>query len=499
MSNKRHTLRLGLSNVLYWITALVVAFSIGMPGGSFAQTGTYFNVRDDQYRLLGLKRAKDAYDYAKAEYERVKSLYDKGLSAQVDLDDASATLSDAQVNYYQSLLALLFERQYVTVTSAVKYYASDGSKHVKLTIANASTGGAEYQKLLNIEDELFKSLQPGIVHDVYVSLLNRDNAIVSKPYETKIDELEHKRPVTLDLKMIQDLDAVTVSLIYGSGTERRMRIYLEKDTSTNRLAVQAEQFSQEADLGSSATFGLGLELYSGTSNTFSLTVVNLPIEISHMFTDPSSGARLSQVKFTESTRSKRVSLKVTLPERPGATIVTDEPIQFFVLALPPNLSIAQSSNEGPWTVDSLDAMGIGYAKLELIPRGKGILRVRANQLFEAIRPDDSAHMMIELVNEGSDRINNIQYEFDMPIDWRKHASPPEITDLGPYQDTTVRFAFVPPSDIAPGRYEVRVRTTGESNGRPVSTEDKTFIIEIKVATSILQTVVIAVLLVGLVI
>ena len=37
-----------------------------------AQTGVPFNQRDDQYRLLGLKRAKEAFEYAHKEYNRKK-------------------------------------------------------------------------------------------------------------------------------------------------------------------------------------------------------------------------------------------------------------------------------------------------------------------------------------------------------------------------------------------------------------------------------------------
>ena len=41
------------------------------------------------------------------------------------------------------------------------------------------------------------------------------------------------------------------------------------------MAVQSQQFSQEAELGKTATYDLNLELYSGTTNTFSLEVLNL--------------------------------------------------------------------------------------------------------------------------------------------------------------------------------------------------------------------------------
>ena len=126
---------------------------------------------------------------------------------------------------------------------------------------------------------------PELVHDVYVSLLNSDNAIISQPYEAKIEEIRYGSPVTLDFEMLQDLDAVTVNLIYGSGTQRAPKIFLQKDESANRVLFQSEQFSQEVDLGSSATFNMSLELFSGTTNTYKLQVVNLPKQINSYFFD----------------------------------------------------------------------------------------------------------------------------------------------------------------------------------------------------------------------
>jgi hypothetical protein len=66
-----------------------------------------------------------------------------------------------------------------------------------------------------------------------------------------------------------------------------MKIFLQKDASVNRVAVQSEQFSQEIELGKSATFDLTLELFSGVSNTFSLEVLNLPRQVDRFFKDPS--------------------------------------------------------------------------------------------------------------------------------------------------------------------------------------------------------------------
>lgn len=464
-----------------------------------AQTGTYFNQRDDQYRLLGLKRAKEAYEIAKAGYDREKALFDQQLVTQVELDQARANMSDAEVNYQQSLLAVLFERQYVTVASAVKYYAHDGSRRVKLTIVNTSSGGAEFQKLINIDDKLFRSLQPDIVNNIYVSLLNDENSIISQPYEAKIIQLLYGEPVSVDFTLLQDLDAVTVLLFYGNGNERRMKILLQKDTSKNKVAVQSEQFSQEVDLGKTASYDLGLELFSGTNNTFSLETVNLPMQVSRTFKEPSSGARLNQVKFTETTRSKRISLEVTLPERPNDIVAINKPIQFYVVVLPPNrVNEVTFDSDRTWTQEELDTRDIGYTKLELIPCGKGVILVRSNQLFRTIKPDGSATIAMDLVNEGSNRLDNIEFEFDLPLNWRKQVSPVTISKLDINEDTTVHFIFTPPPDAAVGRYDIRVRTVGQSNGQAVSGEDKTVTVEIQSSSNVLGTIIIVLLIVGLV-
>jgi hypothetical protein len=487
-----------MKRLILALVLALLAFS-GLPTESGAQSGTMFNQRDDKYRLLGLKRAKEAYEVARAEFDREKELFDKKMVTQADLDRAHGNMSDAEVNYQQSLLAVLFEQQYVTISSAIKYYAHDGTRHVRLTIANASGGTAEFDKLINIDDKLFRSLQPDIINNVYISLLNDENSIISQPYESKIPQLIFGTPATIDFKLLQDLDAVTVSIIYGSGTQRTMKIYLQKDVTTNKVAVQSEQFSQEIDLGKTAAYDLGLELFSGTSNTFSLEVINLPTQVSRTFKDPSSGARLSQVKFSETTRSKRASLEVTMPDRPSEIISIDKPIPFFVVVLPPDRSGLLASEPGKvWTQEELDKMDVGYVKLELIPRGKGMLLVRSNQLFQTIKGDETAKIELGLVNEGSNRLDNIEFQFDLPLNWRKQIDPTVISSLGIGQDTIIKMSFTPPENVSAGRYDIRVRTTGQSNGQPVSGEDKTVTIEIQASSSVFGTIIIVLLIVGLV-
>ena len=485
---RRHSL------ILYLLLlAMVLALT------SEAQTYNPFNERDDQYRLLGLKRARQAYLSARSEFERQQKLADDGLINARELELARNVFTDAEVNYQQSLLAVLFEKQYLTITEAVKYQDRDGAKRVRLKIANASGGSAEFRKLVEVDDELFRSLQPDVVNNVYISLLNEDNAIISQPYETKIDQLRFGKPQTVDFALLQDLDAITVFLVYGNGTQRTMKVFLQKDATVNRVAVQSEQFSQEIELGTSASFDLTLELYSGVSNTFSLEVVNLPDEVSRFFKDPSGQARLSQVKFTESTNSKRAALEIGLPDRPGDRVVMDTPIAFYVLVLPRS-RVREISNlhDREWTEDELAALDVGYVRLELIPRGKGELMVRSPRLYEAIDAGDSAHITLELYNEGSHRLDNIEVRADIPLDWTKNIEPTSLSALEIGEEAPVHLSFVPPADVAPGKYNIRVRTTALSSSQPISTDDKTVTIEVRAGSNLFRTVVLVLLLLALV-
>lgn len=481
----------------YWIVVLILGL-IGFSSVS-GQVNSSFNQRDDQYRLLGLKRARELYDVARSEYERQQELFSRNLINKAELERAHSVFSDAEVNYQQSLLAVLFEQQYVSVTAAVKYQSAGDAKRVRLTLANMSGGSAEFRHLLNMEDDLLQSLKPEVVHNVYVSLLNDEGAIISQPYEAKIEELRYGEPQTLDFAMLQDLDVLTVYLIYSNGTERRFKIYLQKDQSVNQVIIQSEQFSQEINLGESAKFDLTLEQFSGSSDNYSLQVVNLPRQIARSFTDPSGRVRLTQLKFTEAAQIKRAALEVSLPDRPTAEVSMGAPIEFFALVVPrEQLAELPDLQSRTWSESEIAALDVGYVRLELAPRGQGELLVRAPMLFQSITAGESVTLEFELFNEGSHRIDNIEFDVELPLRWSKELNPDLISALEIGADKRVTLTLTPPADISEGRYDVRLRSDAMSNNQPVIGEDKTFTIEVRSEANVLGASLITVLLIGLV-
>jgi uncharacterized membrane protein len=456
-----------------------------------------FNQRDDKYRLLGLKRSKETYEVAKRDFERQQTLFDKGLISQSELDRSRNSMADAEVNYQQSLLAVLFETQYVTVNKAIKYQAKDGGKHVRLTLANASGGTEELQKLVNIDDKLFRSLQPDVVNYVYASLLNADGSIISEPYEQKIEELTFGHPRELDFTLLQEVDAVTVNLTYGNGTTRSMKIFLKKDSSQRKVLVQSEQFSQEADMGKSASYDLRLEQFSSSSDPFSLEVVNLPQQITHYFKDPSSDARLTQVRFTESSNSRKAALVVSLPDRPSEEVAMEKTLPFYVLVVPAGrLGELNALSGKRLSQEDIEKLNVGYVRLELTPRGKGKLLVRAQQMLYTIRSGDKAEMTLDIVNEGTQPLQNIELKPDAPLNWTRDVEPKLIPLLGVGEEKKVIITCVPPAGVSVGRYDVRIQTYALSGTEPVTAEDKIMTVEIAAGTNILGTAIIVLLIIG---
>ncbi len=471
---------------------------LGIATESLSQYNS-FNQRDDKYRLLGLKRAKEYYELTKNEYERQKTLFQKGLISQTDLDRAKNSEADAEVNYQQSLLAVLFEQQYVSVERAVKYQAPNSAKRVKLRVSNASSGGEEFQKLIGIEDKLFRSLQPDVIQNVYISLYNSDGAIISQPYEVKIEQLKSGEPRDIDFGLLQDVDAVTVNIIYGNGSSRTLKIFLQKDNSANNVAVQSQQFSQEAELGKTATYDLTLELFSGTNNTFSLDVLNLPEQINRYFRDVATSARLTQIKFTELSNTKKAALDVSLPDRPTDKVTMDKAIPFFVVVIPANrLDEFRKLQSKVWTEAEIKKLNVGYVRLDLVPRGKGRLLVRAPQLYFSLKPEGTVQMSVDLVNEGTRRLDNVKIEVDVPLNWIKKVEPQVIPTLDIDQEQRVTITATPPKGVSVGRYELRLRTSGLSDNQPVNAEDKTVTAEILTETSVIGTILLVLAILGLI-
>lgn len=493
---------------------LALALALAAPASAPAQIQSLFNPRDDEYRLLGLIRAKAEYEQARDEYESLKAEHESGILSENEVERARVRMESARVDYLQQSLAVIFEQPHVLIERAVKYQEPDGAKFVRLTLRNTAGSSVESERLADLIDEdILGQLEPDRLRSVYVSLKDEPGlggAIISSPYEKRIGELRFGEPVTVSFRLLQDRDTVTVSVTYASRLDEKV-VYLEKDATANVVSVQSTQFSQEADLGSRAAYDLALEQFTDEANTFRLAAVGLPPDIRSEFRDPASGARLTQVRFPVGVSQRDLSLSLALPQRAGGSLpvtALDRPLAFWALVLnerdAERLDAWMAERENPNGVDRatvssfLDELDAGRVRLELIPRGVGRVEMRAPNLYHEIGPDEEVAMEVTLANSGSRALETLRLVAETQLGWQGRIEPDLITSLPVDGERRVRVTFTPPEDVAVGDYQMRLRAESAAGDRRVESQESTVRIHVDAPANLLLTGGLALLLVALV-
>jgi hypothetical protein len=453
-----------------------------------------YNPNDERFKSLYLEKTQSDYRMQKQDFQRQKLLHDKGLISERDYSQSEASFKAAQITYQQAILSLAFEQPHITIDNGIKYQGKDGKKRVRLTLRN-TTGGLIEGRKIELED--FEGIRTDRIANVYVSLLNDAKAIVSKPYEAKIESMPFNKPIAVDFFLLQDLDNVTVKCVYGDKTDEK-KIFLQKDESANRVLISSEQFSQEADLGARANYNLTLELFSSSDNVYKLDVFNLPRQIACDFLEDPTNARLSQVKFSQDINSRKIALAVYLPDRYDSTsFMIDAPITFFAAAIPRSDAEQVADKEKGYTAAELDRMNISYIRLELVPRGVGRIQVRAANFYQELRPNERVQMNLTVYNDGTRRLDNIKVQAESPLNWTSTILPDLVPSLLPGKEETIAVTIVPPSDVSVGDYETTIKTEAFASNRKVDSEDKKIRIHISSSANILGTASLILLLVGI--
>ncbi len=478
------------------IIALVAAVLV-LAGFFFAQTGAQ---ESQSMKLLQLKSAHLQLLQNKSDYERAVSLKKDGLISEADFSKTATLYQQAGVTYQQALINFMGSEARISVARAVKFQDRSGKKFVTVGLRYASKELKELSNLKISAEDLFPLDFMKEIKDVYVSLQS-EKKIISDPYELVVKSLpiESEREVTFQL--LKDVETLDVSVSYSGKTEVTS-VYLQKGVSANIVTVNSAQFSQEADLEGTATYDLSLEKFSGEANVFKLEVANLPQQITYEFSDPTTQARLSQIKFSEGITSLKLSLKLYLPKNPDSQVVLDKPMEFFVLAMDNDQTgklrdVEKAKAGAPIEPKDIDVLKAGSVKLELIPRGVPKVEVQAVNLYHEIKVGENVSMDVTIKNTGTRKLNNIRVFCDLPLNWRVEINPDLISSLEQNKDQVVNIKFLPPSDVSVGDYEPKVRTDSAAENRRVESEDKIVRIHITSKTNVLGITVLILLLVGL--
>ena len=452
-------------------------------------------------KLLRLKSAQLALELKKADFDRYLTLREEGLASEADYAQRQTAYLQAQVDYQQALISFMGSEARISVASAVKYQDRGGKKFVRVALRYASKELKELAKLNISAADLFPLDFMKEIKDVYVSLLS-EGKIISDPYERSVASMpiETERDVTFQL--LKDVENLEISVSYSGKTETTS-VFLQKGVSANMVTVNSAQFSQEADLESTATYDLSLEKFSGEANVFKLEAVNLPPQITYEFSDPTTGARLSQIKFSEGVTSLKLQLKLYLPKNPDEKVVLDRPLELFVLALDAGqtekLRALEAAAGGAAAIgaEEVETLKAGSAKLELIPRGVPKVEVQALNLYHEIKVGETIAMDVTVKNTGTRKLNNVRVFCDLPLNWRAEIAPDLIATLDQSRDEVVRIRFLPPDGVSVGDYEPKIRIDAVADNRRVESGDKIVRIHISSKANVLGIGALVLLLVGL--
>jgi hypothetical protein len=451
-------------------------------------------------KLLRLKSAQLSLELKKADFERYLKLKEDGLASEADFAQRQTAYLQAQVDYQQALISFMGSEARISVASAVKYQDRSGKKFVRVSLRYASKELKELANLKINAEDLFPLDFMKEIKDVYVSLLS-EGKIISDPYEKSIASMPIETVRDVTFQLLKDVENLDVSVSYSGKTETTS-VFLQKGVSANMVTVNSAQFSQEADLESTATYDLSLEKFSGEANVFKLEAVNLPTQITYEFSDPTTSARLSQIKFSEGVTSLKLQLKLFLPKNPDARVVLDKPLEFFVLALDIDQTeklrgLETTGGGAELGAAALDTLRAGYVKLELIPRGVPKVEVQAVNLYHEIKVGDTISMDVTIRNTGTRKLNNVRVFCDLPLNWRVEITPDLIATLEQNKDEVVRIKFLPPDGVSVGDYEPKIRTESLADNRRVESEDKIVRIHISSKANVIGIGALVLLLVGL--
>jgi len=476
--------------VLFLISILALALLLSVT--SSAQQG------DEQRRFLEVRRRQLELQSARKQLERTERLAAQGLIAQTEIDRDRNAVETAQLNYQQAVLALLDLQPRISVRSAVKTQTPDGRRFVRLVISNLTPtfDDSQFKLLSNFEgaDPIPEELRTRTVNDIFVSL--RDNseptnqsggrgATISLPYEAHIPQLKYNEARTLDYQLLRDVDTVIVALTYRNQTQE-IPVQLQRAAGASDMQIVSSQLSQEADLGSQATYNITLERPTVDVRSYQLKVLNLPRQISYSFLDLQTQARLSQINFPAGVTRQELGLRLFLPERADDQVRVDQSMEFWALALD-EAAAARLGEERIYDASEIASLGAGRLRLVVIPRGVGRIEATAASLLSEIETGQDVEAKITIRNTGTRQLNNIKLSAEYPLNWRVEIAPDIIPAIEINREEVVTFRVLPPSDVGVGDYEVRIKTESFADNRRVQSEDKTYRISVKSKANIWAT------------
>lgn len=414
------------------------------------------------------------------EYDEIRDLYAQHISTSDQLNQAQNAYQQAKLAYNQAALSLeetrlsfLRETTHISILEARKYRTSADRREVEITIENNSE--LAQALILNPQQtpeqiEALLSLQ-----DLVISLKSPNGLVLAEPYQLQVPQLGLGERQTLKFALLEDCQAVVVSLQLPDGHTEDSYIALRRETLQNLPLITAPHFSREGELNSKVSYQLILERLGEDQATFHVAAVNLPGEISALFLDPATEAEVDQVKFGTQASRQQLTLELQLSENLSPRYL-DQPLEFYVLALDQEAyqELAQQQRhyqDQPLPREVLATLKGSSAAFELVPRGTGELELLTESRTQEIEPGQTGRFAVQLANTGSLELRAVTLSTSLPTGWSAQVEPDTVSQLPAGERIRIDLSLHAPADLQ-GEYEFRLSASGLAGKHRIEAPEK---------------------------
>ena len=238
------TLLLALVSVvgmLFVITPLLAAEEPASPNGERTRT------RDEQDRHIKIEIERQKMESAKRlmgkkkiEVEKLEAmmLEKDNIVTVAEVNTAKEDYEKAVSDYEQAKLELqrvelesLQDEWHITVEATRLYESDDGRERFEIILRNSSSPVKLVESSEVVGQDIILSAQ---IDDIFVTIKEQEGygssgAIITEPYEQRIEALKENESVTLDFELIKEnIRDVVVELKY-SGREEKKNIHLKQE------------------------------------------------------------------------------------------------------------------------------------------------------------------------------------------------------------------------------------------------------------------------------
>ncbi|NKB67319.1 MAG: hypothetical protein GKR89_09690 [Candidatus Latescibacteria bacterium] len=472
------------------------------------------DLRTKEQRLyqIKLRRAQWKVDNARlhmesrqSDYEEIVDLFESDIRTLEDLNNAQRQYQEAElvydravINMDQQRLSFLKDATHISIVEAVKYRTEEGYREVEIRLKNTSNLAQAVS--LNPQQSVDQVSALLEVQNIRVSIESTaSRTAIVDPYEIIVPSLALYQEHSLKFRLLNDDEAVAVVLHMLGGAvageqdiEERISLWLRKESLQDLPTINSVQFSQEGNLNSSVRFDLILERLAEDEKTFRLAVVNLPSEIDFAFLDPTTGASLTQIKFSQVISRQQFELKLEIPEQLSRRYV-DQTIEFYVLVTDEEGfgQLSQLNREygsKPRPLAALEAVRGNKERFELIPRGQGELETVIAKSYQEVKIGEEVAVRLDLLNTGTLQVERVHLLLTPPLGWNYAATPDTIALIRPGEKGQVTINLTPPQGLGVSEYDVRVEAIGYVGNELIEAQEKDITVRVDAPANSLRNV-----------